>query len=240
MNPQIPPTQPVPPTQPIAFPRPNKKLKIAVAVLAVLLVIALSFGFWAFSGRQDYKNNTDKKISAAVANAERAQATKLQAQYDEQAKSPYKTFTSGESFGSISFQYPKSWSAYIDQTAQAEPINGYFYPDIVPGTTSSTAFALRVELTSNDYSSVVDQYQTSIQAGTVKASAYMPPKMKNVKGVQVGLRLDGTINSTLGGVTQNGEMIVLQVRDKTLQIYTESNKYLPDLTKVLASLSYNP
>jgi hypothetical protein len=29
-------------------------------ITAVLLVSALAFGFWAFSGRSDYKNNVDE------------------------------------------------------------------------------------------------------------------------------------------------------------------------------------
>jgi uncharacterized protein HemX len=69
----------------------QKDSKIPLIIVSLLLVAALAFGIWAFGGRQDYKNNVDKKIAAAVAEAKKEQATQLQAQFEEQAKSPYKT-----------------------------------------------------------------------------------------------------------------------------------------------------
>ena len=36
-------------------------LAIGLILVSVLLVAALGFGGWAFSGRQDYKNNVDQK-----------------------------------------------------------------------------------------------------------------------------------------------------------------------------------
>ena len=127
------------------------KSLLTTIVLGAALVLALIFGAWAFMKMQSYKTDSDKKSAAAVAAAEKTQAASLQAKFDELSKSPNKTFTS-PTYGSISFNYPRSWSAYADTTGQTEPINAYFQPDVVPGIQSKTAFALRVELLSTDYS----------------------------------------------------------------------------------------
>ena len=138
----------------------NDSSKKSIALIATIVVLVLAligsmvFGMWAFNGRQDYKNNFDKKSAAAVAAAESAQAKVLQAQYDQQAKSPYKAFHGPVTYGSISFNYPKTWSAYVDESSSDEPINGYFHPNQVPGIQSSTAFALRVELVNSTYSQI--------------------------------------------------------------------------------------
>ncbi|HXY17928.1 MAG TPA: hypothetical protein VEH48_00715 [Candidatus Nitrosopolaris sp.] len=213
---------------------------LVTVVLLVVAVGALAFGFWAYSGRQDYKNNADQKTAAAVAAAEAAQKTQLQAQFNQQLKSPYKTFVGSITYGSITFQYPNAWSSYVDTTNSSEPINGYYNPGDVPGTGSGSAFALRVELTGNGYNSVIQNFNSQVQSGTVTATAYVPPKMKSVANVQPGTLLTGAVSNS-NGSPLNGAMLVIPVRDKTLQIYTLSNDYLSDFNNiVLASLTFVP
>ncbi|HVS79041.1 MAG TPA: hypothetical protein VHD84_01995 [Candidatus Saccharimonadales bacterium] len=212
---------------------------IVIVVLALLLIAALVFGYWAYNSRQDYKNNTDKKINAAVTAAENAQAAKLQAEFAEQSKSPYKVFSGSATYGSITFNYPKTWSAYVDTTNPSEPINAYFFPNQVPGIQSKTAFALRIELLSTDYSQVLQQYSGLISQGTVKAKAYVPPKLKGVPNVQTGTLFSGQTNTSNN--TQSGTLLAIKVRDKTLEISTQSSDYLNDFNKIiLASLKFAP
>jgi hypothetical protein len=213
---------------------------LIIVVLAVLAVGAAVFGVWAYSGRQDYKNNSDKKTAAAVAAAEASQKTQLQTQFDQEIKQPYKTFTGSSTYGLITFNYPNTWSSYVDQTNSSEPINGYFNPGDVPGTSSNSAFALRLELTSNAYNDVIGQFSSQVTGGTVTATAYVPPKMKGVANAQTGTLLTGTISQNNSGSLQ-GEMLVIPVRDKTLQLYTLSNDYLSDFNNiVLANLKFVP
>jgi type II secretory pathway pseudopilin PulG len=129
-------------------------ISVVVAILSTLLLIAVSvFAFWVYGQMQDYKLHSDQKAAAAVSAAKTAQAAELKKQYDQEAKNPYKTYQGSPTYGSISFKYPKTWSAYIDETSPSQPINGYLHPDIVPGTTGLTAYALRVELVSASYTS---------------------------------------------------------------------------------------
>ncbi|MGH7157162.1 MAG: hypothetical protein ACREGG_03580, partial [Candidatus Saccharimonadales bacterium] len=210
---------------------------IIVVILIILLVASLIFGGWAYSKMQDYKNNSDKKSAAAVSAAERQLTTQLQAQFDQQSKSPYKIFQGSPTYGSITFNYPKTWSAYVDTSDSNEPINGYFYPDTVPGIQSKTAFALRVELVDQDYSQILQNFSSQITQGQVTAQAYVPPKLKNTANITAGTYLSGQINTD--DQTQHGYMLIIKVRDKTLQIYTESADFLSDFNNtILASLTF--
>jgi hypothetical protein len=217
---------------------PKKPITLIVTtvVLGIALAGSLVFGYWAFNGRQDYKNNSDKKSTAAVAIAKSAQAKELQAQFNEQYKNPNKTYQSSATYGSISFNYPKTWSAYVDESSSSEPINGYFYPVQVPGAQSGSAFALRVELVTTAYSQVIQGLSGQIKSGKITADAYMPPQMNGVANAQTGTLLEGQILPQ-----QQGTMVVLQVRDKTLKIYTESDNYISDFNNIiLVSLKYTP
>lgn len=204
--------------------------------LIIALVGALIFGGWAFMGRQDFKTNSDKKIAAAVDSAKKTQADELQKAFAEQAKLPYKTYKGPTTYGSVTFDYPKTWSGYVDESASSEPINGYFYPGILPGLQSKASYALRVELIDTDYSSVLAQRDSQVKDGSVRASAYIPSKMVGVTNVQTGTRLDGALDSGT-----NGSMIIVKVRDKTLTVYTQSNDFLNDFNgTVLPSLTFAP
>lgn len=220
----------------------NGSTSVVIAILSsVLLVGAVAFAVWAFMGRQDYKNNVQQKINAAVTAAQSAQSKADQQKFDEEAKNPNKTYQGSSTYGSISFNYPKTWSAYVDETNSSQPLNAYFYPTQVPGIQSTTAFALRAQLLSQSYTSILQQFTSQIKQGTVKASAYVPPKMVGKSNIQTGSRLDGAINRDSAGAVQQGSLVVIQVRDKVLEISTQSNNFLPDFNNtVLASLTFVP
>jgi hypothetical protein len=217
----------------------GRRGSIVTIVLAVLLVVAVIFGGWAFSKMNHYKNDADKIAADAVSKAKKDQALQLQAQFAEQSKSPFKTFHGSPTYGSISFNYPKTWSAYVDLSSTSEPINGYFQPDVVPGVQSNTAFALRVEVVNTDYSQVMQQLASYISQGALTAKAYVPPKLQGVANVVPGTYLSGQINNQ--DQTQRGNMLVIKVRDKTLEIYSESNSFAADFNNtVLSSLTFAP
>jgi cytoskeletal protein RodZ len=230
------------PTQPVSYnssPGAGRKNLLTTVILVLLLVAALGFGGWAFSKMQDYKTNSDKKAALAVAQAEASQKLRLQADFDQQNKSPDKTFTGSATYGSISFNYPKTWSAYVDSSNASEPINAYFHPDQVPGINSKTAYSLRVELVSTDYAQLVQQYSSYVKLGTITAKAYVPPKLSGVANVTAGTMFSGPINPADN--TQTGTLLIIKVRDKTLEISTQSNDYLADFNNtVLPSLSFVP
>ncbi len=219
----------------------NGSTSVIVAILmSFLFIAALTFGGWAFTNMQDYKNNSDQKAATAVAAAEKAQAIKLQQQFDEDAKNPNRTYHGPSTYGSVTFNYPKTWSSYADTASTSQPLAAYFHPDTIPGLTSGTAFALRVDIVNTAYADVLRTYSAQIDKGSLKAVAYVPQKMTGVSGVQAGTKLDGAISTTSTGNLQ-GSMVVIPVRDKTLQIYTQSTDYLGDFNNIiLPSLTFSP
>lgn len=219
----------------------NKPRKPQTLILIVALIVALIFGIWAFSQSQSSKSNTAKKVAAAISSTKTTEDAKITTQFTDQLQQPYKIYTSSASNGSISFSYPKTYSAYVDETDNSEPINGYFYPNAVPGLQSNTSFALRAELLSTAYNQVLDQFTSDIQSGSLSATAYIPTKMAAVKNVQAGTRLVGVVGQDQNSNNQNGSIVIIPVRDKTLKIYTESNDFLSDFNNiVLPTLTFAP
>lgn len=212
-------------------------LLIPVILLALLFVGAASFAVWAFGSRQDYKNNSDIKAAAAVAaNKQVVQAADAK-QYAEAAKSPLKTYIGPEAYGSITVQYPKTWSAYVDTSTNGSlPLDAYFHADYVPATDLKQTYYLRIQVTSQPYNLVLTQYAGVIKQGGATAVPYTLPKVPSV----AGMRLDGQV--VPGGDNQEtGSLVLLPLRDKTLQIWTESTSYLDDFNKyILPNLTFSP
>ena len=211
---------------------------ILITGLSLLVIMLAVFAFSSYFTGQDYKLNSDKKAAEAVEQAKKEHERELRLKFDEESKKPNQTYKGPVSYGSVMFDYPKTWSAYIEE-GESELINGYFHPQVVPGTQSDTAYALRVELVNTPYSQVVEQYESDITSGTLKARAYIPPKMENVANVQPGLYYMGDLGE--GQEPKNGAMLVIQVRDKTLKVYTQSVNFIGDFNNiVLPSLTFSP
>jgi hypothetical protein len=210
-------------------------LLVPMIVLAVLFVAAAAFAVWAFAGRQDYKNNSDAKAAAAVAaDKEVVQAADAR-QYAEAAKSPLKTYIGPDAYGAVHIGYPKTWSAYIDTSNTGKPLDAYFHADYVPALASKQTYQLRVQVVGQSYSSEINRYSGKVKQGLVTATPYSLPKVSSVVGVQ----LSGQILAS--SQTAGGSMVLLPVRDKTLEVWTESNDYLPDFTTyILPNLSFSP
>lgn len=209
-------------------------LLVSLILTALCLLGALGFGFWAFSSRQDYKNNVDTKIAAAVKVAQQQEDTKKDAEFAEEEKNPLKTYAGPAEYGSIQVQYPKTWSVYVSQSSSGDGLlDGYFQPDFVPDVNDQTNnFALRIEVTQQSYSDVLDQFTSEAEGSQVTVSPYKLPNVSNV----VGSRIDGQVTPTA-----TGSMIVLPVRDKTLKIWTESTQFNNDFNNIiLAHLTFSP
>jgi len=192
-------------------------LLIPLILASVLVIAAGSFGYWAFGERQNYKDNVDTIVAKAVTVGKAAEGAKKDAAYAEEAKNPLKTYTGAAEYGSVSLQYPKTWSG-SDSSNQNQGLDMYFHPDIIP---VASPYALRVQVLSRPYASVVQQFKSR---KNITATAYSLPKVPGV----VGLKVDGEFASNV-----TGSMVILPMRDKTLQIYSESTQYLNDFNSII-------
>jgi hypothetical protein len=232
--PQAPYPQQMPPQYQAANARKHlNALLIPIVLLSCSLVIALVFALWAFTSRQDYKNNSDKKAAAAVKIAEQQTSDEKDKEFLEKEKSPYETYVGPADYGSINITYSKKWSAFITESNNSsQPIEGYLHPNFVPGIQSGIAFALRVQVLNQSYDQALKNYESQAKAGKIKVSPFKADKVPNV----LGARIDGEI--TQG---QKDSMVIFPLRDKTLKIWTESDQFLSDFnTIILPNLTFVP
>ena len=208
---------------------------IIAVVMMFLFIGATGFGVWAFLGRQDFKNNTDQKIDVAVEAAKTEVIATKDKEFAEQEKSPVKTFAGPATLGTVVFDYPKTYSAYMVQGASgggATPIDGYFYPGVVPAASPDASFALRFQVISTNYDQVVKQFDSLLKTGKVSITPFRPEKVPEA----LGIRIDGEIITK-----KQGSMVLVPLRDKTLKVWTESKEFTGDLdTYILPSLSFIP
>jgi len=209
-------------------------LVIPFVVVVMLFIGAAIFGVWAYQQMQDYKNNVDQKVQVAVTNAKQEESAQKDKEFTEKEKSPLRMYTGPSAYGSLRIAYPKSWSGYVSDDSNNDPfVDGYFYPGIVPDISSEKgSYALRVQVTQESYSDSLSEFDDQVQSKTVKVSAYKFPKVPSV----VGTRIDGQVEEG-----KTGEMILMPMRDKTLKVWTNSDKFTTDFKKyVLPNLSFSP
>jgi len=204
-------------------------LILIVVVLSIVVVGLAGFGIWAYINYGDAKTNLDDKINAAVADAKRAQSATDEAQFAEREKQPTKQFVGPDDLGRVSFLFPKTWSGYVDKLGTSSSnYEAYFQPGTVPPLDSGTPYALRITILNKSYEDTLAGFQEKVKKGDVHTTT------ATIDG-QTGSRLDGKIETNIDGV-----MVLLKLRDKTLEVYTESRTFQPDFDNtILSSLKFN-
>ncbi len=206
-------------------------LLIPLVLVIVLLLGALGFGAWAFSGRQDYKNNVDSKIAAAVETANEKLSVEKEAEFAEREKSPSKSYQGPTALGAINIVYPKTWSAYVVESEGGNIVlSGYFHPGFVHDVRSDSSFAFRLEIVNDTYDAVIKTFDSKVKSGKVSVAAYRAPKVE----ASLGAMLTGDITSK-----KQGTLVLLPLRDKTIRLWTEGQDYKGDFDAILKELTFN-
>ena len=208
---------------------------ISLVFTVILLVGSIGFGFWAFSSREDYENNSDAKAAVASEKAVALNSSKKDQQFAEEAKNPLRTYNGPAALGSLVIQFPKTWSGYIKTAGDNNSgFDSYFAPNVVPPVDEQTSvYALRVQVLSQSYPQVLQSFASQQQTGKVTISAYSLPKLPKVVGVKVTGQLANKSTTTT--------MVVLPLRSQTLQIETDGTQFLDDFNNyILPNLSFSP
>jgi hypothetical protein len=207
---------------------------ISLIAVSFLLVGSLGFAGWAFTERQDYKNNSDEKVAAAVVLARQAESTKKDKQFAEEIKNPFRTYTGPQAFGSLIIKYPDTWSAYVDDTGRGNSsVDAYFHLGTVPAVTGEgSAFALRARVVAQSYDAAITSLRKLEKSGLVTVEPYALPLVPEA----IGLKFSGEIKTG-----KSGTLIILPLRDETVQISTEGDEFISDFNdKILPNLSFAP
>lgn len=210
-------------------PSRNWVLISAVVVLLVLFLGAGSAAIWAYSHYKQASTNVDSQIADAKAQAIRDQKSEDETNFLNREKQPNKQFVGPDNYGRVTFNYPKTWSAYVasDGDTSGQTYQAYLNPGVVPPANGSdSVFALRVTIQQIDYSQALSQYQSKIKSGDLKSSSV------SVNGHD-GTRFDGKLTEDLRGST-----VLFQIRDKVLILQTDANTFLPDYNAIIASVDF--
>lgn len=206
-------------------------LLLSTVIFAVLTVAVAGLFGWAFMGYQDYKNNSDEKVDAAVKVAKDEQQKQDQKQFEEDYKKPFTTYYGPADLGSVSFFYPKTWSVYEESnSAASDGLNTFFNPKVVPptGNTDQT-FALKIQVNDQPYEQSLDDMSGQLEDGTLKAAPYKTNGYK-------GMRFTGQLDEGHQGVK-----VLFKIRNQTLVITANSKSFVKELDNpVLKTLKFNP
>lgn len=182
---------------------------------------------WAVISYSEEKNNVDTKVANEVASAVRIQREESEKAAAEKEKEPNRDFVGPDDYGTLSFKYPKTWSAYEEKDAsKGGTYEVYFSPGVIPPVAINERYALRLTIQNEDYDKVVSSYQTKVTKGDLKSSAV------TVDG-ENGTRLDGTFSKDI-----RGSAVIVKIRDKTATLRTDADTFMGDFNALIATITF--
>lgn len=210
-------------------------LVVPLTLITLLFVGAASFGFWAFSERQVYKNKSDERVAEAVKIAKQEEGLVKDKAYAEAEKNPLITYEGPAAFGSVKVTYPKTWSSYVHSLANDQPLDAFFSPRTVTSVVDiQSIYTLRVRVVQQTYASSVKAVEGQVQTKLVTAVPFALPQVPD----QIGVKLEGQIDA---GKKVNGIKLILPLRDKTLEIWTENPQAIGDFNNIIIpNFKYSP
>ena len=211
----------------------NTQLIETIILIVVSLIAATFIGLFVFMYVQwnNASTNLQGQIDAAVAQAVEVNTTKLQDEFTEKEKYPYETFTGPEEYGSLSFEYPKTWSVYVAKDkSDGGDFEAYFNPEKVSPVSATTINALRVQIVARSTDTVTTSYDGNVKKGTLSQSAYQFAKTGESANFYEGELPSGKFQ---------GIAVVFKLRDKTAILQTDAKIFRDDFMKLLSSVSYS-
>ena len=134
---------------------------IVIVALSLIAVTFIGLFIWMTVQYNDVSTDVNGQIEVAVAEAKDEQATKMEAEFLEREKYPYKVFAGPADYGQLTFEYPKTWSVYVAAAAtEGGDFNAYFNPGQVDAVGKETINALRVSIQNTSFDKVTEQYHS--------------------------------------------------------------------------------
>ncbi|MBR3176821.1 hypothetical protein IKF25_02510 [Candidatus Saccharibacteria bacterium] len=240
MMPGTAPQQPMPGVQPAAQPAAATAGKkdttlmetIILVVVCVIAAAAIVFAVIFFMQFNELKSNYDSEVAMKEANARDAQAQEDIAKFEEDSKQPFEKLTGPSDYGSISFEYPKNWSVYIESDgSNNSDYKVYFSPTHVSSITNKESrYALRFTILNQQINNVQRQYDALVDKGLVTSSVFNADN-NNITGT----KYIGSISNDMQGI-----VVIFKVNDKTVILQTDvQSVYENDFNTLLTKLRRN-
>ncbi len=209
-----------------------------IVIIVVSLIAATFIGLfiWMTLQYNESKTDLDGKIDAAVAKAKDEQASKMEAEFLEREKYPYTVFSGPVDYSQLSFEYPKTWSVYVDKaatSAEGGDYNAYLNPVQVDSVGEETINALRVTIIDEDISKITEKYKKEMEKKDSNLT---------MESVTIGVNNNITANRYTGKIPKtelNGFIIVFKMRDKTAILQTDSVLFRAEFDKLLGTVNFN-
>ena len=196
--------------------------------LIVLSLGAIAAAVWAYMSYTEQKTNVDGKIDVAVITAKKDQADSDEAKFAEREKEPNRQFVGPDDYGRLTFNYPKTWSVYVNKDASiGGSYEAYLNPKSVPAVSASQQYSLRVTIEEKNYDTVIASYSSLVKKGDLRSSAV------SVDGNN-GTRLDGSFSKDI-----RGSAVVYKIRDKTVMLRTDADTFKPDFDALITTVKFN-
>lgn len=207
---------------------------IVIIALSLIAVTFIGLFIWMMVQYNDVRADVDGQISVAVAEAKDEQTTKMEAEFLEREKYPYKTFAGPADYGQLTFEYPKTWSVYVAAAATAGgDFNAYFNPIQVDAVGDETINALRVTILNESFDEVTENYRREMDR---KDSGL------TMEAVTIGRDANIVANRYTGkipGTELSGFIVTFKIRDKTAILQTDSVLFEADFNKLLGTVTFN-
>lgn len=200
---------------------------IAIVILSILTVVFLGLFVWKFIEWNNVQTDVDGQIDAAVAQAIFDNTAKLEDEFVEREKYPYKSFAGPADYGSLGFEYPKTWNLYVAKdAASGGDFEAYLNPGEVLPVSNQTINALRVVIRDNAFDNEVKRYDSYV---------------KNGKTALTTRSVGGTLANIYTGELMNGIqgiLAVFKLRDKTVLIQTDAMLFSDEYYKLLDTVNF--
>ena len=200
---------------------------IILVVVSLIAVVFIGLFIWKYLEWDSVKTDVDGQIDAAVAMAVSENTTKLENEFLEREKYPYKTFSGPADYGSLNFEFPKTWNTYIAQdAANGGNFEAYLNPGEVQPIGNQTINALRVQILNQPFENVARNYEGLTKSGQLAVTT------RSV-GSAVANVYTGTLPNNVYGIAT-----IFKVRDKTILIQTDAELFFEEYYKLLDTVTF--
>ncbi len=204
---------------------------IFIVVLALVSVTFIGLFVWTLLRYNEVSSDVDGQIKKAVAEAQEEQTSKLEKEFAEREKDPYKTFSGPADYGELTFKYPKTWSVYISSdSSRGGDFSAYFNPIEVNPISDTTVNALRLTIRNKDFESVASEYQRAMEGRDSNL---------NMESITVAGSVANRYSGTIPKTEFNGIIVIFKIRDKTAILQTDSVLFESDFNKILETITFN-
>lgn len=204
---------------------------VAIVLLSLISVTFIGLFIWIFMQYNEVSENVDGQIAVAVAEAKDELTGQLEKEFAEREKLPYKTFSGPVDYGQLTFNYPKTWSVYVESDASnGGDFHAYFNPNQVDEVSEDTINALRASIVEKSFDDVAKEYQRVMD----RPDSGLTVQATTVNGIPMN-RYTGKIPNT----DLNGFIVIFKIRDKTAILQTDSVLFENDYNALLETITFN-